>query len=94
MIFHQTGIKILFTCTEDNLTERPFTVTSLYQMDLKYGNTVLLFKDPFINSAKFISEDGLFFIVSGSGEAFGGKGLHIKKDGQISNMSDKQLFFL
>lgn len=86
------GNKILFTCTEDNLTERPFTVTSLYQMDLKYGNTVLLFKDPFINSAKFISEDGLFFIVSGSGEAFGGKGLHIK-DGQISNMSDKQLFF-
>ena len=86
------GNKILFTCTEDYLTERPFTVTSLYQMDLKYGNTVLLFKDPFINSAKFISEDGLFFIVSGSGEAFGGKGLNIK-DGQISNMSDKQLFF-
>lgn len=85
------GKCILFTCSEDKLTKRPFSVTSLYLMDLKKLSTGLILKDPFISQAKFLLNDNRTFVISGSGEVLDGIGLNIK-EGQTSNMGDGQLF--
>lgn len=86
------GKYLLFTCSEETLTERPFSTTSLYLMDLQGGTFNLILKDPFISQAKFMAEGNpTLFVISGSGEALNGRGLNIR-EGQTSNMSDGQLF--
>ena len=85
------GRYIVFTCNEPVLTERPFTRTSLYRMDLQTFRTdTLLQKAKFIGSALF-SPDGHRLLIEGSGDAFDGIGLKIAS-GQISNLSDGQVF--
>ena len=85
------GRYLLFSCREPKLTERPFSRTSLYKMDLRTLRVETIFKgEKFVNRALF-SPDGKQLLVNGSGEAFDGIGLNIKK-GQTSNMGDGQLF--
>lgn len=84
------GRYLLFTSRERTLTKRPFSTTTLYQMDLQTMQTEELLKDPFIGSAYF-SPDGTQLAIEGSGEAFGGIGLNIAP-GQTSNTADGQLF--
>jgi len=85
------GEYLLFSCREPFLTERPFSRTSLYRMNL---NTMIvdtiLKSEKFVNRASF-SPDGSQLLISGSGDAFNGIGLNIA-EGQISNTSDGQLF--
>lgn len=84
------GRYLLFTCSERELTKRPFSTTLLYRMDLQTGETELLLKDPFISYAQF-SPDGKMLAIAASGEAFNKIGLKIAP-GQTSNMGDGQLF--
>lgn len=84
------GRYLLFTSRERTLTQRPFSTTTLYRMDLQSMQTEEILKDPFISSASF-SPDGTQLAIEGSGEAFGGIGLNIAP-GQTSNTADGQLF--
>ena len=85
------GRYMLFSCREPRLTERPFSTTSLYRMDLATLKVDTLIEDePFMGRALF-SPDASQLLIDGSGEAFDGIGLKIK-EGQTSNMSDTQLF--
>lgn len=84
------GRYLLFTSRERTLTQRPFSTTTLYRMDLQTMQTEEILKDPFISSASF-SPDGTQLAIEGSGEAFGGIGLNIAP-GQTSNTADGQLF--
>lgn len=84
------GRYLLFTSRERTLTQRPFSTTTLYRMDLQTMQTEEILKDPFIGSASF-SPDGTQLAIEGSGEAFGGIGLNIAP-GQTSNTADGQLF--
>ena len=84
------GRYLLFTSRERTLTQRPFSTTTLYRMDLQTMQTEEILKDPFIGSANF-SPDGTQLAIEGSGEAFGGIGLNIAP-GQTSNTADGQLF--
>ena len=85
------GRQLLFSCSEDCLTERPFNTPSIYRLDLASMRVdTLIRRDKFVNYALF-SPDGKQLLVHGSGEAFGGIGLNIKK-GQTSNLADGQLF--
>ncbi|MCD7851400.1 MAG: prolyl oligopeptidase family serine peptidase [Parabacteroides sp.] len=86
----EDGHYMLFTCSERDLTKRPFATTLLYRMDLQTLETELLLKDPFISYAQF-SPDGKQLAIAGSGEAFNQIGLNIAP-GQTSNMGDGQLF--
>ena len=86
----EDGRYMLFTCSERDLTKRPFATTLLYRMDLQTLETELLLKDPFINYAQF-SPDGKQLAIAASGEAFNQIGLNIAP-GQTSNMGDGQLF--
>lgn len=84
--------KILLLDREENITERPFSKNTLYEMDLLTLKMDTLFSDPFINRAQY-SPDDRQILVSGSAEAFGGIGLNIK-EGQISNSYDGQAFIV
>lgn len=86
----QDGRYLLFTSQERTLTKRPFSITTLYRMDLQTMETEALLKDPFIGRATF-SPDGKLLAIEGSGEAFDGIGLNIAS-GQTSNTADGQLF--
>ncbi|WP_455638887.1 prolyl oligopeptidase family serine peptidase [Parabacteroides sp.] len=84
------GRYLLFTSREATLTQRPFSTTTLYRMDLQTMETEKILKDPFISFASF-SPDGKQLAVAASGEAFDGIGLNIAP-GQTSNTADGQLF--
>ena len=84
--------KALFTVDEENITERPFNKRTLYELDLLTLAVDTLFTDPFISGAQY-SPDAKQLLIIGSGEAYGGIGLNIKK-GQISNTYDNQAFIV
>lgn len=85
------GRYLLFSCHTSTLTERPFSTADLYKMDLQSGEVETIIEgESFMGSARF-SPDASLLLISGSGEAFGGIGQRIA-EGQISNMSDTQLF--
>jgi len=84
--------KALIMTSSDNITERPFVSRTLFELDLKTLKLDTLFTDPFIGNAQY-SPDDKQILITGSGEAFGGKGLNIK-EGQISNTYDHQAFII
>lgn len=82
---------IIYSCSQEKLTERPFRTSSLYKLDLMTMSIDTLWKDEkFISRAKF-SPDASKLIVTGGAEAFGGIGLNIK-EGQTANSYDTQAF--
>ena len=86
------GRKALFSVEEENITERPFSKRTLYEMDLLTLKVDTLFTDPFLYGAQY-SPDANQLLITGSGEAFGGIGLNIK-EGQTSSMFDNQAFIV
>lgn len=85
------GRYIIFSVRHSDLTEHPFSTTSLYKMDLHTREVVTIFeKEKFLNSAQF-SSDGKSLMITGSPGAFGGIGEKIGPD-QIANSGDSQLF--
>ena len=87
----EDGRYLLFSTREPMLTERPFTRTSLYKMDLQTLQVeTILQSAKFVNRAVF-SPDMKQLLVSGSPDAFNGVGLNVAP-GQIANTGDGQLF--
>ena len=84
--------KALFSVSEENITERPFSKRALYELDLLTLDVDTLFTDPFLNNAQY-SPDAKQLLITGSGEAFEGIGLNIA-EGQISNTYDNQAFIV
>lgn len=84
---------LLIGKSEDRLTKRPTTLTSLYRLDLQTLQAeTLVDKGEFINSALF-SPDGKSILVSASPEAFDGIGKNVE-EGQIPSMIDTQLYLM
>lgn len=89
----QDGSKALVMVSEERLTQRPTTVSSLFLMDLATLETrTLVSKDGFMTGASF-SPDGKQILLLGSPEAFGGIGLNVKK-GQTPNTYDYQMYVM
>lgn len=87
------GKYALLSVSEERLTKRPTTLSTLYLLDLNTLDTkVLVDKDGFIGGAQF-SPDGKQVLVGGSPEAFGGIGMKVRK-GQTPSMADQQLYLL
>ncbi len=85
------GRYLLFASRKQVLTERPFSRTSLYRMDLTTLQTDTILKEAkFVGRAQF-SPDGQQLLISGSGESFDGIGKNVKPE-QTPSTSDGQLF--
>lgn len=84
---------ILMSKSEEQLTKRPTTLTSIYRLDL---NTLqaetLVDKDGFVSGAYF-SPDGKSVLLTGSPEAFDGIGKNVE-EGQTPSMIDTQLYLM
>lgn len=84
---------LLFSTSEEDLTDRPFRKNTLYMLNLETMETDTIWKDQrFTYSAQF-SPDGKQLLIHGAPEAFNGIGLNIK-EGQIANSYDNQSFIL
>ena len=87
------GRYILFSTTQERLTSRPTTLTSILKLDVKNMEAeVIVEKDGFVNHAVF-SPDGSHILISGSPEALGGIGKNVKP-GQTPSMVDNQLYVM
>lgn len=87
------GRFLLFSTSTEDLSERPFSKSSLYKLDLQNMKNDTLWKDErFVGNVNF-SPDGKQLLITGGGEAFKGIGLNIKP-GQISNSYDNQAFIM
>lgn len=87
------GKKALLGVTEDRLTKRPTTVSSIYLLDLETLEVQMLVeKDGFAGARQF-SPDGTQILLNGSPEALGGIGSTVL-EGQIPNSYDNQLFIM
>lgn len=87
------GRYILFSTTEETITERPFRKSSLFRLDLKTMTAdTLWWKDRFASYARF-SSDGKQLLILGAPESFGGIGLNVA-EGQIANSYDTQAFLM
>lgn len=85
--------RILFSVAEEQLTERPFRLNSMYMYNLETMSVDTLWANQgFAYSASF-SPDGKKVLITGAPEAFGGIGLNIN-EGQIANSYDLQAFIM
>ncbi len=87
------GKKLLFSTTEEALTERPFKTNSMYLLELGTMEIDTLWEnEKFVSSAQF-SPDNKQILITGAPESFNGIGLNIKDD-QIANSYDTQAFIM
>ncbi len=87
------GKHILFATSEELLTERPFSISSMYLLELQTMKIDTLWEnEKFVSSAQF-SPDNKQILINGGPEAFNGIGLNIK-EGQIANSYDTQAFIM
>lgn len=87
------GKHLLFSTSEEFLTERPFNKSSMYLLSLEtMALDTLWANETFVSSAQF-SPDNKQILISGGPEAFNGIGLNIK-EGQIANSYDTQAFIM
>jgi dipeptidyl aminopeptidase/acylaminoacyl peptidase len=85
--------QILFSCSDETLTEQPFRKTAMFKLDLATMKVDTLWtNEGFADGASF-SPDGKKILISGSGEAFGGVGLNIAP-GQIANSYNELAFIM
>ena len=87
------GKQLLFSTSQELLTERPFRTSSLYLLELETMQIDTLWEDEkFVSYAQF-SPDNKQLLITGGPEAFNGIGLNIK-EGQIANSYDTQAFIM
>ncbi|MBD8390108.1 prolyl oligopeptidase family serine peptidase [Dysgonomonas sp. BGC7] len=85
--------QILFSISDETLTERPFRKYSMYKLDLTTMSVDTIWKNEgFAYSASF-SPDGKKILIQGAGEAFGGIGQNIA-EGQIANSYNRLAFIM
>lgn len=84
---------LLFSVTEEKVTESPFRTTSMFRLDMQAMKLdTLWLNDPYVSSAQF-SPDGKQVLILGSPNSFNGIGLNVKI-GQIANNYDTQAFIM
>ena len=85
--------KILFSMSDNNITKRPFTFTSIYEYDLENGTIDTLVKeDGFASYAQYLM-DGENIAILASNEAFNSIGSTVKKN-QIPNAFNNSLYLM
>ena len=84
---------LLFTTTEEDLTDRPFRKNSLYMLNLESMSVDTIWKDQTYTYSAQFSPDNKKLLLHGAPEAFNGIGLNIKPD-QIANSYDTQSFIM
>lgn len=85
------GKKMLISTQKEDLTERPFSTTSFYIVQMESLKVDTIWQDKkFLSDVKF-SPKADKLLVLGGGDAFDGIGLNIPK-GAISNMFDTQAY--
>jgi dipeptidyl aminopeptidase/acylaminoacyl peptidase len=87
------GKMLLFSTSDEIITERPFSQNSLYCLHLETMLLDTLWKDEKYASRAFFSPDTKKILITGAPEAFGGIGLNID-EGQIANSYDTQAFIM
>jgi len=85
--------QILFSSSEEIITERPFRKNSMYLLNLETMAMDTLWKDQTFAYGASLSPDGKSLLISGAPEAFDGIGLNIG-EGQIANSYDTQAFIM
>ena len=84
---------ILFSVSYDNIIKRPFSETSIYEMNLEsFKVDTIIEKDGFVSSANYIPNTE-YLVIKASGEAFNGIGNTLKK-GTIPNPFHGMLFLM
>ncbi len=84
---------LLFSTSEEDLSERPFNKSSMYLLDLNTMLVDTIWEDlTYTYSAQF-SPDGKQLLIHGAPEAFDGIGLNIDID-QIANSYDTQSYIM
>lgn len=84
---------LLFSVSDEDLTQRPFSISTLYRLDLETMTTDTIWENErYVYSAQF-SPDGKQLLIHGAPEAFNSIGLNIKP-GQIANSYDTQSFVM
>ncbi len=87
----EDGQKLLLSVSKEDLTERPFSKSSLYILDIQSMQLDTIWtNEKFIGRAIF-SPNADKLLVSAGGEAFNGIGLNIE-EGQIANSYDTQVY--
>lgn len=87
------GRYLLYSTSKEDIKQRPFSLSSLYRVDLDTRKVDTLFHDvKFLNDARF-SPDGSQLVLTGSPEAFGGIGKNCGKH-PIANDFDTQAFIM
>ena len=84
---------LLFSTSEEDLSQRPFRKSSLYMLDLATMTVDTIWKDQAYTYSAQFSPDGKKLLIHGAPEAFNGIGLNID-EGQIANSYDTQSFIM
>lgn len=87
---HPDGKEILFSTSTPDFTERPYTLNTLYRLNLATMKADSIWTTRHSFSVSY-SPDGKLWLVSGSPALFGTKGINVPK-GRIPNDYDTQLF--
>ena len=87
------GKNILFSISEETITERPFRKSSTFILNIETMQIDTLWLDEKFASRAQFSPDGNNILILGAPEAFNGIGLNIS-EGQIANSYDTQLFLM
>ena len=84
---------MIYSTSKENITQRPFSLSSLYQVDLETLKVdTLFYEDRFVGGAGY-SPDGKQLLLTGSPEAFGGIGKNCGNH-PIANDFDTQAFIM
>lgn len=87
------GKRLLYSTSKENITQRPFSLSSLFQVDLETLKTdTLFFEDRFIGGANY-SPDGQQLLLTASPEAFDGIGKNCGNQ-PIANDYDTQAYIM
>ena len=87
------GQSILFTITDETITEQPFTVNSHYRLDLRTMRVDTLCAREAHTTEALFSPDGRKVLFLGDPEAFGRIGLNVGQ-GQTPNSFDVQAYLM
>ncbi|NDV79056.1 prolyl oligopeptidase family serine peptidase [Dysgonomonas sp. 511] len=85
--------QLLFSVSDEALTERPFRKYSMYKLDLTSMAVEQMWQNEGFAYGASFSPDGRKILIEGAGEAFGGIGMNID-EGQIANSYNRLAFIM